>query len=124
MWICLNRAFLSIVEPERGTNGASPTLLVRARRPGDIEAVFPDVKVEKRPERDYLFRAMVPREAVAEAIAAEVLGIDYNNFKGSVRNNKLHDAYAGFWNIHARLQPTPPYSGRAAARGRGQRALV
>lgn len=111
MWICLNRAFLSIVEPERGTNGASPTLLVRARRPGDIESVFPGVKVEKRPERDYLFRALVPREAVAEAVANEVRGISYNNFKASVSNKKLHDAYAGFWNIHSRLQPTAPYSG-------------
>jgi hypothetical protein len=118
MWICLNRAFLSIVEPEAGALGSSPTLLVRARRPGDIESVFPGVKVEKRHERDYLFRALVPREAVAEAIAAEVHGIDYNNFKGSVRNNKLHDAYSAFWNIHSRLQPTAPYSGISYGRQR------
>ena len=111
MWICLNRAFLSIVEPERDTNGTSPTLVVRARRPGDIESVFPGVKVEKRPERDYLFRALVPRDAVAEAGANEVRGISYNNFKASVSTKKLHDAYAGFWNIHSRLQPTAPYSG-------------
>ena len=118
MWICLNRAFLSIVEPERGTNGTSPTLLVRARRPGDIESVFPGAKVEKRPERDYLFRALVPREAVAEAMANEVRGISYGNFKDSVRNNKLHDAYAAVWSIMARLQPTAPYSGARASRQR------
>lgn len=124
MWICLNRAFLSIVEPVAHAQGSSATLLVRARRPGDIESVFPGVTVEKRPERDYLFRALVPREAVAEAVASEVRGIDYGNFKGSVRNNKLHDAYSAFWGIHSRLQPTRPYSGAAAARGRGQRGLL
>jgi hypothetical protein len=47
-------------------------------------------------------------------LAAEVAAIDYGNFKGSVADDRLHDAYAAFWGIHARLQPTPPYSGRRA----------
>jgi hypothetical protein len=46
----------------------------------------------------------------------EALTIDYDNFKGATKNRRLHDAYAGFWNLHARLQPTPPYSRRG---GRG-----
>ena len=118
MWLSLNKGFLSIVEPDAGSRGSCPMLLVRARRAGDIEAVFPAAKVEKRPERDYLFRALVPREDVANAVAAEVRGISYSNFKNSVRNNKLHDAYAAVWGIMARLQPTRPYAGAAAARGR------
>lgn len=112
MWICLSRAFLSIVEPSPG----SENLLVRARRPGDIEAVFPGVAVEKRPERDYLFRALIPRDVVAQAVADSVRGISYGNFKNSVRNKKLHDAYAAVWSIMARLQPTPPYSGESSTR--------
>lgn len=39
MWICLNDAFLSIVA-HRDKPGV---LLVRARRPGDIERTFPGV---------------------------------------------------------------------------------
>jgi hypothetical protein len=116
MWLCLNRAFLSVVEPQPG----SPCLLVRARRRGDIEAVFgKNYQVEERPERDYLFRALIPRQVVAEVIAAEVGTIDYPNFKDSVSDHKLHDAYAAVWRIMARLQPTPPYSGRGAARQKG-----
>jgi hypothetical protein len=110
MWICLNDAFLSIVTPSADEPN-SDTLLVRARRPGDIEGVFPDAKVEKRPERDYLFRALVPREKVAMAIAGQLMAIDYSNFKDSVRDRKLHDAYATTWSTMAKLQPTRPYSG-------------
>ena len=110
MWICLNKAFLSIVTP--GSDPASKQLLVRARRPGDIESVFPGAKVEKRPERDYLFRALLDRHVVAAAIAAEVSGIGYDNFKNSVKNNRLHDAFARIWSVMAALQPTRPYSGR------------
>ena len=118
MWISFNDSFLSIVEPDRNSRGKSPQLLVRARRPGDIEAVFPGVTVEKRPERDYLFRALIDREVVAAMVADRVMSVDYGNFKDSVRNGKLHDAYAAVWGIMARLQPTRPYSGAAAARGR------
>lgn len=121
MWICLNKSFLSIVEPSRSEVPQLDKLLVRARRPGDIEAVFPNVKVTKTPERDYLFRALIPREAVAEVIAHEVRSINYGNFKDSVRNRPLHDAFAAVWGIMSRLQPTRPYSGRSR---RGQGALL
>lgn len=116
MWICLNKSFLSIVEPaaeERELHG--DVLLVRARRPNDIQAVFGKaVKVEKRPERDYLFRTFLPRQLVASTIAAEVAAIDYGNFKNSVKNDKLHDAFARIWSVMAALQPTRPYSGKSS----------
>ena len=41
MWICHNRAFLSVVANREDKN----TLLVRARIEGNIEAVFPDAKI-------------------------------------------------------------------------------
>ena len=123
MWLCLNRSFLSIVEPSDQDVNTGDMLLVRARRKGDIEAVFPAAKVEKRPERDYLFRALLPRQEVAAAIADQVRGIDYPNFKNSVKNSKLHDAYARIWSIMAALQSTPPYS-RSSTRTPRQRDLV
>ena len=117
MWICLSNAFFSIV-----SKGCGPDeLLVRARRKGDIESVFPDYEVTESHGTDYQFRAVVPRFVVSDRIAAQVEDIQYDNFKNSVRNNKLRDAYSAFWGIHARLQPSPPYSAR---RDRRQGSLV
>lgn len=109
MWVCLKNSFLSIVDKECKPG----ELLVRARRPGDIEAVFPAAVVKKSTTTDYAYRAVIKRVDVAEAMTAEVMGIRYPNFKNSVRDDALHNAYAAFWNVHARLQPTAPYTGRA-----------
>ncbi len=108
MWLCLNSAFFSIVEPSPG----SSDLLVRARRKGDIDKVFPGAEVQRIPGRDYLYRATVGRDVVAEVVAEQVRGISYGNFKSSVKNRSLHDAYSAFWSIHADLQEVPPYSTR------------
>jgi hypothetical protein len=114
MWLSLSNAFLSIVEPSPADQKTRPgCLLVRARREGDIERIFGEASgaVERRPERDYLFRAFILREVVATIVADNVMSIDYGNFKNSVKNHDLHDAYAGVWSIMARLQPSRPYSG-------------
>ena len=109
MWVCLNNSFLSIVSKECGPD----QLLVRARMKGHIEAVFPDAKVAESTNTDYRYRAVVSRLEVADALSAEVMSLEYPNFKNSVREDRLHSAYAQFWNVHARLQPTAPYTGRA-----------
>ena len=44
MWIMLSDSFLSIVHKDC----AQDELLVRARRPSDIESVFPDAKVKRK----------------------------------------------------------------------------
>lgn len=106
MWVCLNDAFLSIVDDGE----VDGSLVVRARRKGDIESVFPGAKGKTLRGRDYQFRAHIKREVVAEAIAKNIMDIDYNNFKNSVADNDLHHAYHGFWDIHARLQPKRPYT--------------
>jgi hypothetical protein len=107
MWIFLNDAFLSIVD-DREKDGH---LVVRARRPGDIEKTFPGVKTKTLRGRDYQFRAHVPREMVAEVISKNVMNIDYSNFKNSIstENDDLHTACGQVWHIMARLQPKPPY---------------
>lgn len=109
MWICLNNAFLSVV-----SDPAAPmNLLVRARREGDIEAVFGDAfPVVSLPRRDYRFRASIPRETVGAAIAQSLVNIDYGNFKDSVKDACLHDAYASVWGLMAQLQEYAPYSGK------------
>lgn len=115
MWICKNNSFLSIVQPSPAdplaNNGL--VLLVRARVKGHIEATFPNADVKVVPGRDYLYRAYIARETVADAIADSLRSIDYGNFKNSVGDNALHDAYAKVWHAMGRLQPGGPY-GRGA----------
>ena len=105
MWICLSESFLSIVD----ASNEPGTLLVRARRAGDIEAVFPDAKVVQSPGRDYLYRAGVKREAVAAALAEQVMKLAYPNFKSSVPDPRLHAAYSSTWSIMSQLQEYAPY---------------
>lgn len=106
MWICLNNAFLSIV----ATPADAATLTVRARRKGDIEAVFGEnVEVVTLAKRDYQFRAVLARGVVSDAIASQLFHIDYGNFKDSVGDANLHDAYFKVWRAMADLQEIAPY---------------
>jgi hypothetical protein len=100
MWVCLNNSFLSIVQNRNNLE----QLLVRSRRKGDIEKVFPEAKVIQEAGSDYRYRAFINRDNVANAIAREVSNIDYGNFKNSVRDHDLHDAYSDFWLIMYKLQ--------------------
>jgi DNA segregation ATPase FtsK/SpoIIIE-like protein len=95
MWIMLNNAFLSIVDKASRPDH----LMVRARRKGDIEAVFPGYIALINVGTDYAFRAEIPRSLVAMTIATQITGIDYANFKGSVKDDARHDAYMGVWNV-------------------------
>ena len=93
MWIFLNDAFLSIVA-HREKPGI---LLVRARRGGDIEALFPDAKVWEDARADYRFRAELESEVVGAMVAHRIESIDYDNFKDSVTDSGRHDAYVEVW---------------------------
>ena len=117
MWICQNSSFLSIVNSDQ-----DPTvLMVRARRIGDIEAVFgPDTAVTTLPGRDYQFRALIRRDIVGAVIAHALVSIDYGNFKNSVCDPHLHDAYAEMWSVMADLQEVPPYGTQMRANFRKQ----
>ena len=97
MWIFTNTGFVSIVNPEKW-DGEKGRLLVRARGPGEIESLFgADVSIMKTPERDYLYRALIPAEEVAKVISKHVQDISYSNFKNSVTNydylNTCHDVW-------------------------------
>lgn len=107
MWLCLNDAFLSIVSKDC----ARDELLVRARRRGDIERIFPDASVSELDNADYLFRARIKKTAIVQAMTQEVHRITYGNFKSSVEDDELHDAYMAVWTAMSKLQETPPYHG-------------
>ena len=109
MWLMLSDCFYSIVAKDCRPD----ELLVRARRAGDIEKVFPDAKVIRQTHSDYLYRAVLPRDVVKQALAAMIDKIDYPNFKDSVEDSSLHAAYAGVWHAMAGLQHPPPDIERA-----------
>ena len=95
MWIYLNKSFLSIVQNKTDKD----LLVVRGRRDGDIEAVFPNAEPIHTPHRDYLYRANLPHEEVARAMYEETLSIDYTNFKDSVDDMDRHDEYLDVWMV-------------------------
>ncbi|EPX86444.1 hypothetical protein ruthe_01259 [Rubellimicrobium thermophilum DSM 16684] len=104
MWVFLNNAFLSIIRPTARDAAPPGHLLVRGRLPGDIERIFPHATVTETPSRDYRFRTLLPQEEVAAALARAVEGIDYNNFKSSVKDSDRHDAYFDVWEAMASAQ--------------------
>lgn len=100
MWICLNDAFFSIVASDR-----DPALLnVRARRNGDIERHFPNAEIVQLPNTDYQYRAFLRRGEVAAFLVRYIAELDYANFKASVSDPALHDAYDDVWSVLASLQ--------------------
>jgi hypothetical protein len=109
MWLMFSDCFLSVVSKDCGP----AELLVRARREGDIEKVFPDAKVIRNTNSDYLYRAVLPRDVVKQAVATMIDRIDYPNFKDSVEDGSLHAAYVGVWCAMAGLQHPPPDIERA-----------
>lgn len=101
MWVFLSDGFLSIVD--KGDPGGE-TLLVRARRKGDIERAFPDAEVVEGAGTDYRFRARISRDEVADRLAEAARNIGYGNFKSSVKDPELHHALLGVWQEMYKLQ--------------------
>ncbi len=97
MWIFTNKGMLSIVA-HRAKLG---DLLVRAREPGTIEAVFPEAIVTKTPQADYLYRATLARDLVGERISLHLESLQYSNFKNSIPDDEAgqirHDYFSLVW---------------------------
>lgn len=83
MWLITTRGFYSVV----ADHYEDGNVLVRARVREDLESLadlIPGLEVEETPERDYRFRASVPREVWRSVAAALAEEIDYPNFKDAV----------------------------------------
>jgi hypothetical protein len=102
MWIFLSDSFLSVVADNQDPNG--DRLLVRARRDGDIERVFPDAQTSYTENADYAYRAWMPRNDVAKAMAKQAMNINYTNFKDSIPDQDYHDACLAAWYSLRRYQ--------------------
>lgn len=95
MWIFRNDAMLSIVEDWDNPD----FLLVRARKDGDIQRVFPSAVTHTKLGSDYGYRAWIPRDEVATAMFNSIMDIDYHNFKDSINKSDRDrkDAYMKVW---------------------------
>ena len=89
MWIFLKDSFMSIV----AHRDRPDDLLVRARKKGDIQWVFPEAVEQHTPRADYSYRATIPRARVAEVLMEQVRAIDYDDFKNQVADHSRHDAF-------------------------------
>ena len=116
MWIMLNDCFFSIVSKDCSRD----ELMVRARRPGDIEKVFPGTKVTEYTASDYHYRAAISKDEIKTAMCGEIDRVSYSNFKSSVQDHPLHMAYLSVWDAMAKLQPKAPYSGLRRVSGTGR----
>ena len=106
MWICFNDGFLSIVP--RGHE-----LLLRARKRSHLAAFLTpqyEYRIQHTPERDYHWRALLPRGNVAALVERRVRsmdygsGINYTGFKASVKEDALLHMYLNWWRDHERYQ--------------------
>src|SRR4051812_9370773 len=100
MWIFCQNGFFSIVE-----HRDDPKLMVvRARLDGDIQRYWPDAKVSATPERDYLYRAFIPKKKVADAVSRMASDIDYDNFKANISDKRRGHWYMEVWEAMVDMQ--------------------
>lgn len=97
MWIFTNFGAFSVVQDDKNPH----EVMVRSRRRVDLvelrKRYVPDLVIINTPDNDYHWRAFTTRIAVAEALKQIAYDIDYGNFKDSVRDARLHDAYVDVW---------------------------
>jgi hypothetical protein len=94
MWIALSDGFISAVQHKTDPE----MLVVRARNPDHLRAIFPGRRVHVSPRSDYAARVFMRREHLAEFLSNQALfEIDYPNFKDSVEDERLHRMYHEMW---------------------------
>jgi len=90
MWIFTPNGFLSIVEHSR----ISGLLVIRSRFVGHLEKIFgKGIKVWKDVGTDYEYRIVMPKKKASKVIANLVIGIDYENFKETLKDTQVDDDY-------------------------------
>ncbi len=96
MWIATNKGFYSIVQ-DRNDHGR---VVVRARHRDHLVEFFDGIhhaKIIETTDSDYRFRCFVTRHISDQAVMRALSEIDYENFKNSVKDNALHNAYLKIW---------------------------
>lgn len=100
MWLCLNDGFVSIVQDRKDKNKLWARARSRKHLREFIRPLGRKVEIQETPSGDYRHRVLLPRSAVSKLVAKHVESIDYDNFKKSVKERRLHDMYLGWWFDH------------------------
>lgn len=98
MWIVMNDSFISIVKDRDDDLGVA----VRARVREDLETLFGEHHAQdivETDDSDYRFRLFLDQAYVAAVIENKIMGIDYHNFKDSVKQPWRKTAYMRIWTI-------------------------
>jgi hypothetical protein len=111
MWILTDVGFISVVEHQDDMN----MLQVRSRVREDISRIFPNAAVYEHDGADYLFRANISREEVANVLWEKMMTLDYTShvkdvaIKRSAPAAGRSAAYYATWTAMSKMQPVPPY---------------
>lgn len=114
MWIFTVNGFFTVIQDRK-----DPAFVwLRSRLREDIERNFPGVEVTEHPGADYLFRAKLPREQVAQRLFE--LAMENNvtsHFKDVMIRTASKPEFGsrssmlyGVWTAGAAMQPIAPYS--------------
>ena len=88
MWLMLKNSFVSVVQHREQPD----CVLVRARRKGDLEKLFPArcADVFQDQHADYRYRLIAPKQELVEAVAGYIFdSLDYDNFKAAQAGDSL-----------------------------------
>jgi hypothetical protein len=93
MWVLTNQGWLSAVKHRTKEN----CLILRARNLQALSDHFPISEIKYTPKADYFWRTEISPEQFLQVLQVEVGCIDYPNFKNSVKDVNLSDAYHDTW---------------------------
>lgn len=103
MWVCGSNFFISIVEDRNNPS----RVLVRARKREHLDEFFEYLEpgsIIETEDADYRWRVYTSKSDVSVRLMRKVNLMDYDNFKKSVQDSELHDAYMRVWGIMKGLQ--------------------
>jgi hypothetical protein len=112
MWLFTTVGFFSVVRKPVAPGAPAGMLVVRARVPGDLEALREKYMPELQgtfytPDGDYKYRAAITHTDFAAGLAKIALDIDYDNFKTEVSIRQGYDrahVYMGVWKAAFELE--------------------
>lgn len=104
MWLMTNQGLVSVVQDRADAN----TLIARARQDGLLEQMLAEanlthISVWQDETADYPNRCKLSRMDFTDLVYTQVLRIDYDNFKNSVKDKKLASLYSRVWNVMTEL---------------------
>ena len=98
MWIMTNKGFVSVVRHRTEVD----KLMICAREKSHLTSLLPDYmhdQIYSIPFSDYAYRINVLDDHFAMIINKMIIDIEYDEFKKSVKNNKLSDFYLHVWDL-------------------------